>query len=657
MNVNESVTDRQDEPMFIRASIVPSSFNEEERTIEVTFATENPVPRNLGGYYDSQLVNEILDCQPSSVRLERFANGIPLLDNHARWGGTTSVLGICTNPRFEGRTLMATVRFSKKQAGEDAMNEVRDGIINTVSVGYNPWEYQIRKIEGGRDEYRATDWEPMEISLAPIPADYKSVIRSGVQALNTINNAMNVNQIENQGNPTPPETREAPVVTTPVAPAVETQTRTAEDGVRQERERVAAITSAFRAAGLDASDAETYITQGTDINRVREAILERLAQNQPRVTSNQEASVRGDENLTVRQGIESAMLIRGGQTRVLNADDRTRGANYNGLRLLDIARNCLTRAGISTTGMSEMEVFGRAITSSSSDFPVLLQGVINRVLLAEYAITPDTWRSFCAIGSVSDFRENDRLRLGSLSRLDKVQENGEIKMKPLSDATKESIHAETYANIVNVSRKMLINDDLGGFLRIAAQLARAAKRSIEIDVYSLFAENSGAGPTMNDGNPLFHSSHLNVGTGSAITVAGLDADRVLMAQQKEPGANDFLDLRPSILILPIGLGSTARVLNTSVYDPDISGRLQRPNSVAGLFSTIVDTPRLSGTTRYLLADPSIEPVFEVAFLNGVQEPYTEQDMPFTVDGMSWKIRMDYGFGAIGHRGAVKNAGA
>jgi hypothetical protein len=658
MGENENVEQREEHPMMIRANIVPESFNETERTVDVVFATETPVSRYVWGDYQRSLVNEILDCQPNSVRLQRFANGIPLLDNHNRWEGTKSVLGICKNPRFEGRTMVATIRFSKKQAGEDAMNEVRDGIVTTVSVGYNTWEYQINKKEGTPDEYRAIDWEPMEISLAPIPADSNSVIRSQAQGLNTLNK-MGEDQNLNQPTPQVPETRAADPATAvtvpvnPASPAVPAGTR--EEGARAERERVASIMTAVRAAGMSQAEAEAFITNGTDINAVRESIIAGLASRQPQIDPTN-ASARGDEALQTREALQSSMLIRAGQTATVTPEDRTRAADFNGMRMLDIARNCLDRAGINHRGLSELELYGRAITSSTSDFPVLLQGVINRVLLAEYTITPDTWRRFCHIGSVSDFRNHDRLRLGSMSRLDKVAENGEYKNKGLSDATKESIFADTYGNIINVSRKMLINDDLGGFLRLAAQLARAAKRSIELDVYSLFALNSGFGPTMADGNPLFDAAHLNIGTGSALSVIGLDADRVVMASQKEPGANDFLDLRPSVLLLPIGLGGQARVINAATYDPDTANKLQMPNRVVGLFSDIVDTPRLTGTKRYLFANPSEEPVFEVAFLNGQQEPYTEQDMPFNVDGMSWKIRLDYGFGAIGHRGAVMNAG-
>ena len=188
-------------------------------------------------------------------------------------------------------------------------------------------------------------------------------------------------------------------------------------------------------------------------------------------------------------------------------------------------------------------------------------------------------------------------------------------------------------------------------------LGKAAARSVEADVYALLALNSGLGPTMADSKTLFHADHGNIGTGAAISVASIDADRVLMAQQKDVSANDFLDLRPAVLLLPIGLGGTARVINGAQYDPDTANKLQRPNMVAGLYSTIVDSPRLSGTRRYSFASPSDAPVLEVVFLDGNSTPYIETERGFEVDGVRYKIRLDYGVGAIDYRGAVTNAGA
>lgn len=351
-----------------------------------------------------------------------------------------------------------------------------------------------------------------------------------------------------------------------------------------------------------------------------------------------------------------ALRVRAG---LADAETRQRVQAGNPFRadsLLDLARASLDRAGISHRGMNKLEVAAAAFTTSTGDFPILLENTLHKVLQAAYATAPDTWRRFCSIGSVADFRDHARYRVGSLSNLDAKNELGEFKNKTIPDGEKGSIRVGTKGNVINISRELVINDDLGAFLGLADQLGRAAKRTIEADVYALLALNSGLGPLLADGKPLFDAAHNNIGTGSAISVIGLDADRQLLAQQKDISNNDFLDLRPSVLLVSLAIGGTARVINASEYDPDTANKLNRPNMARNLFADIVDTPRLSGARRYLFADPAIAPVIEVAFLDGNQEPYLESQDGFDVDGSRIKIRHDYGIAAIDYRGGVTNAG-
>lgn len=344
------------------------------------------------------------------------------------------------------------------------------------------------------------------------------------------------------------------------------------------------------------------------------------------------------------------------------ADPETRqrvqaGNPFRADSLLDLARASLDRAGISHRGMTKLEVAAAAFTISTGDFPVLLENTLHKVLQSAYATAPDTWRRFCSIGSVADFRDHNRYRVGSLSNLDGKNELGEFKNKTIPDGEKGSIRVGTKGNVINISRELVINDDLGALLGLADQLGRAAKRTIEADVYALLALNDGLGPNLADGKPLFDASHKNLGTGSALSVIGLDDDRQLLARQKDVSGNDYLDLRPAVLLVSLALGGTARVINASEYDPDTANKLNRPNMARNLFADIVDTPRLSGTRRYLFADPAIAPVIEVAFLDGNQEPYLESQDGFDVDGSRIKIRHDYGIAAIDYRGGVTNAGA
>ncbi|MBL8107975.1 MAG: hypothetical protein JNJ72_20570 [Anaerolineales bacterium] len=106
-----------------------------------------------------------------------------------------------------------------------------------------------------------------------------------------------------------------------------------------------------------------------------------------------------------------------------------------------------------------------------------------------------------------------------------------------------------------------------------------------------------------------------------------------------------------------GTGPAARGIIGAEYDPDTTGKLQKPNIVRNLVRDVVDTPRITGTRRYLFANPSEAPVIEVAFLDGVSDPYLEVQDGFDVDGARYKVRLDFGIAAIDYRGAVTNAGA
>lgn len=381
-----------------------------------------------------------------------------------------------------------------------------------------------------------------------------------------------------------------------------------------------------------------------------EKILAKLAEGSAPVQG--QVVVVSDERDVKRAAAVDAILARAG----VNGVKADRNNPYRGYKLLDMARESLETAGINTRGMDQLKIVGSAFTQSTSDFPVLLEDAMHKTLETAYANASDTWSRFCDTGSVSDFRAHNRYRVGSLGNLDSLNENGEFKTKAIPDGEKASVQADTVGNIINLTRKAIINDDLGAFIGLSQMLGRAAARTIEATVYALLAENSGLGPKMEDGKTLFHASHGNIANAAPLSVDVIEAMRVLMASQKDISGNDFLDLRPSALLVPMGLGGDARVINDAQYDPDTDGKLQKPNKVRGLFSDIIDTPRLTGTRHYAFASASEAPVIEVSFLDGNQTPYLEMMEGFDVDGTRYKVRLDFGVSAVDYRGAVTNAG-
>lgn len=680
---------KKDTKQFTRAQFVPSSLNEESRTVDVVFASPTPVLRY--SWYREEYYHEVLDM--SGANLSRSGDrGLPVLDNHSAWGKVGEiVIGRAENIRQEKDTWVATVRFSQREEVQPLINDVRDGIITDISFGYSVDKIErMEKKEG--DEYRTyyvRKWTPNEISFVSIPADP----RAGVRSADGEDTGFDLMEMYSRQNPTPEDKtkqtnngqimkreqiiamlakRGITVDETISDEALQAELERALNpegadpkavnaAIEAERKRSADIMSAVRSAKLPNDFAEKLIADGKSIDEARAAIIEEFAKEDPnKGTRSQHIEVGSDRGAEMRRSAaEAALVMREapelvrGDKAPYNQDVMKEAQKFRGMTLLDMAKDSLVRGGVDVEGLDKMAIVGRAFTSSSSDFPVLLEGANRTVLLNSYEAQADTWRRFCAVGSVSDFREHKRLRMGTFTDLDKVQENGEFKNKKITDADFEKVSVNTKGNIINVSRKMIINDDLGAFLKLAGMLGRAAARSIENDVYALLASN----PTLSDGVALFHANHGNIATAAAPTVAVLDAMRQLMAKQKDKDSNDFLDIRPALVLAPMSLGGALKVLNGSQYDHTDTGIMNKPNIVAGLFSDVIDTPRLTGNAYYMFADPSQEPVLEVNFLNGEQSPYMESEQGFTVDGMQWKIRLDYGVGAVGYRGVIKNAGA
>jgi len=146
--------------LFRHIALDRKAVNVETRTIELAFSSEEPYERYFG--------TEILDHTPSSIRLGRLKDGGALLRNHDtdRHIGVVEQAAIGTD-----RVGRAIARFGKGDEAEAAFRDVQDGILRHVSVGYFIHRMVLEEEKDGREIFRIMDWEPIEISLVPIPAD------------------------------------------------------------------------------------------------------------------------------------------------------------------------------------------------------------------------------------------------------------------------------------------------------------------------------------------------------------------------------------------------------------------------------------------------------------------------------------------------------
>jgi HK97 family phage major capsid protein len=141
-------------------SVERSAVNEELRTVELAFASEQPYERWWGV--------EVLDCTATAMRMGRLTSGGPLLCDH----NTKDHIGVIESVQLGAdRVARAVVRFGKSARAEEVFRDVVDGIRRNVSVGYQIHQAVLVETKDNKETYRVSDWEPYEISLVSVPAD------------------------------------------------------------------------------------------------------------------------------------------------------------------------------------------------------------------------------------------------------------------------------------------------------------------------------------------------------------------------------------------------------------------------------------------------------------------------------------------------------
>lgn len=653
-------------PAFsIRAAVRPGSVDIDARTVELTWTTGAKGRRwswDVGSYMEE------LDVSDGAVRLDRLNNGAPLLDTHNQYQ-LSAVLAVVERAWLEGGEGHALVRFSKREDADVVFKDVVDGILRNISVGYAVHRYEVVEEEDDKlPTYRAVDWEPLELSLVPIGFDDGAKVRSAKtpaeyegQRFNTIFEVRSA--IE-------PIVEPAAVPTTQEEDAMtEEEKRAAEEKLRREaaeaeRLRSLTIRSMARKANLgDEEFVEDLIARAVPVSEASAAIIDKLAERQAKDqpnTRNSQSTVTGGQDISVliakRDAMQNALLNRCNPAIALVDAAR----EFRGMRLLDLARESIETVGGSTRGMMPQEIARAALgcdrqacraagMNTTSDFPLLLGGAVNRTLRDSYAQAPQTWRPLGQQTTVPDFRTTTRVALGDISALEEVKEHGEYKYGKLEEEG-APIRVTKFGKIIAITWESIINDDLGALTRIPRAYGLAAAQTESNLVWNLLLSN----PNFVDGKAIFVADHGNVaGAGGAINTATLGAARAAMRKQQSK-AGAFLNVEPRYLVVGPDKELEAFQFTSSNYVPAKNADINDSRNTSLI--VIVDA-RITGNQWYLYTEPGLVDTFEYAYLEGEQGVFTETREGFEVDGVEFKARLVFGAAWIDYRGAYKNAGA
>lgn len=649
------------------ASFRPSTFSEDGLTVDLRWTTGSEVTRS--SWFDGDFI-ERLETGAENVDLSRLNAGAALLNSHDG-SSLDNVLGVVERAWLADGDGWATVRFSSRPEVAGIVSDVRSGILRNVSVGYQITDTVVEKRED-IPLVRVTRWQPHELSLVAVPADPGAQTRD----LSLDDHPPTHRDMTKQaqaGVPAEPQTintsadageaKQAPgAATRSAAPAEEAAPSPSEVQALRTQAELATLAARAKVDGdkLERLLACDSVTDGAILiatwagERASDQVIdhEDLSSGRRSVPGAGQLVVTRAEGSDLDAGLRSALHHRARPVGRLQ-DEGRRFVNHS---LSDMASALLERAGVSTMGMSKMQLVGRAF-HSIDDFAVLFVDTAERVMLDAYDEEPHEWDQLAYRRDFRDFREVKEVALSANMVPSLLLESGEYKATTIK-TDEMAAQLVSYGRSITVSRQMIINDDLSAITSIPERMGRGA-RILEHNL--VMGPIIGDGPTSIDGLPLYDASHSNTGTG-ALSIQSLSDGYTAMRLQTDP-SGERMNLAPAALVVPAALELEARQLVEATL-PLGSGELVQgtgingPNIYRGRLSVIVDSrlDEASSTQFHLVANPNRIPTVRYGYLSGESGPVIEPFDKRNPDGTEILIRHDFGVSLSDFRGFYRSTG-
>ncbi|HGY2939316.1 TPA: ClpP-like prohead protease/major capsid protein fusion protein [Citrobacter freundii] len=407
-------------------------------------------------------------------------------------------------------------------------------------------------------------------------------------------------------------------------------------------ERVSAVSAVFDAfPAFGSLKAECITDISCSAEQARTKLLNALAAGTTPSAGPVAVHIHAGNGNIVGDSIRAAVMNRAGYAQA------EKDNAYNGYTLRELARASLVDRGIGISGVGTAQAMvGLAFTHSSSDFGNILMDVAHKAALLGWDEASETFEQWTRKGTLTDFKTAHRVGLESLASLRKVRAGAEYKYVTIKDRG-EPIALATYGELFSIDRQTIINDDLDMLTRIPQAMGLAARATVGDLVWAVLTSN----PKMSDGKPLFHADHGNL-VAADLSIEGLDTARKAMLLQKS--GDRRLNIRPAYMLTPVAIESRANQLIKSASVPGADANSGIVNPIQN-FVTVASEARLddSSPTDFYLTAAQGRDTIEVAYLDGIDTPYLEQQQGFTVDGAAFKVRIDAGVAPLDWRGLVK----
>lgn len=499
-----------------------------------------------------------------------------------------AVIGSISFPRFvsaDGRRYLEAelrlAREAKLPTGISVADAVQRGYLSGVSIGYSYLAQDVERRENGNNvELLVKRWQLREVSLTPVPADVSASVISVAS--------------REEGTKMPSDRKEDALAREARIYRLAAEAGVKPDGLPLDDEARAREEIARRVALNIAPPPASSVVVTKDVReKVDQEIVEALC---ARALPGQ-FKAKGD-------------LARASVSTMVRAYARSRGENLDRASDLEVAKYAL---------LSRAYPIG-----SSGEFATyLLAETANKVVAAGFnAVTDVTYTAWTSPRKVKDFKpfKAAGLDVGNLVKVPEGTAFPELSRGEGGCSGKLSM----WGGVLSLTLEAFISDELGEFLRVLGLAGALAKKTIESQVYSALASASWSSRTL---------------AGSALSESTLDAVRAAMLDSTGP-AGTKLGIPPRYLLVPAGLGATAKKLTLGVY----AGVAATPASVLPHADILpVITPYLdtaatpANSTWYVAGDPSVVDTVIVATLEGVDEPQVVEIDPGRVAARMWRI--------------------
>lgn len=439
----------------------------------------------------------------------------------------------------------------------------------------------------------------------------------------------------------------------------------AQNAVKAERERISAI-QAICDGEFPEIEREA-IAGGWTPEVVTKKLLETIRAERP--AANVNISVKtAPEGGELRKTIEAAMCLRVGVSadqleKSYGARTVEAGMAEMDMPLKQLLIECMKLDGIPYRGGFDNETIRAAFSSVS--LPGILSNVANKKLLQSYEAQPIIAMKLCSTGDLNDFKENDRFRLTDVGDLLPIAADGEIKDGGLIEESAKN-QLDTYGKKFCLTRKMIINDDLGAFMKVPTAMGNRAARLIDQLFFSRLLSN----PAQADGKALFSTNHKNLlsGASSALSSDSLKKAIQLFLDQVDADGQP-ISVEPKYLLVPTALKHLAIELTqgaTLIMSGTDNAVRPALNVLSDENLQVISSPYLgnsayegsSQTGWYLFGDPKTVDTWEIGFLKGKRTPTVERgETDFNTLGLWFRVYFDLGVREQDHRGMVKANGA